>query len=65
MPCPPPGVLPDPGVELASLTSPALAGEFFTTSATWEPLADCMLNKLIQLVAERERGTGGKLALVS
>ena len=25
--------LPDPGIELASLTSPALAGEFFITSA--------------------------------
>ena len=31
---PPPGDLPDPGVELVSLTSPALAGGFFTTSAT-------------------------------
>ena len=27
-----------PGVEPASLTSPALAGGFFTTSATWEAL---------------------------
>ena len=35
-PCPPPGDLPDPGIEPASLTSPALAGGFFTTSATWE-----------------------------
>ena len=31
-----PGDLPDPGIELMSLTSPALAGRFFTTSATWE-----------------------------
>ena len=31
-----PGDLPDPGIELASLTSPTLAGRFFTTSATWE-----------------------------
>ena len=37
LPCPPPGGLPDPGIEPASLTSPALAGGFFTTSATWEP----------------------------
>ena len=36
LPCPPPGDLPDPGIEPASLTSPALAGGFFTTSATWE-----------------------------
>ena len=32
----PPGDLPDPGIEPASLASPALAGGFFTTSATWE-----------------------------
>ena len=36
LPCPPPGDLPDPGIEFASLISPALAGGFFTTSATWE-----------------------------
>ena len=30
------GVLPDPGIELASLMSPAVAGGFSTTSATWE-----------------------------
>ena len=34
--CPPPGDLPDPGIELKALTSPALASEFFTTSTTWE-----------------------------
>ena len=33
---PSPGSLPDPGIEPASLTSPALAGRFFTASATWE-----------------------------
>ena len=36
LPCPPPGVLPNPGIEPTSFTSPALAGRFFTTSATWE-----------------------------
>ena len=36
LPCPPPGDLPDPGIEPMSLMSPALAGGFFTTSATWE-----------------------------
>ena len=35
-PCPPPGDLPDPGIEPTSLMSPALADRFFTTSATWE-----------------------------
>ena len=32
---PPPGHLPDPKIEPASLTSSALAGGFFTTWATW------------------------------
>ena len=35
LPCPPPGDLPNPGIEFGSL---ALAGGFFTTSATWEAL---------------------------
>ena len=35
LPCPPPGDLPNPGIETAS----SLAGEFFTTSATWEAQA--------------------------
>ena len=36
LPYPPPGDLPDPGIEPMSLISPALAGKFFTISATWE-----------------------------
>jgi len=36
LPCPPPGDLPDSGIELVSLLSPALAGRFFNPSATWE-----------------------------
>ena len=36
LPFPTAGDLPNPGIKLASLTSPALAGIFFTTSATWE-----------------------------
>ena len=35
MPCLPPD-LPDPEIEPKSLASPALAGEFCTTSATWK-----------------------------
>ena len=34
--CPPPGDLPDTGIEPVYLMSPALAGGFFTTGATWE-----------------------------
>ena len=37
--------LPNPGIELVSLMSPALAGRFFTTSATWEA---CMKNYHLQ-----------------
>ena len=33
---PPPGDLSNPGMETLSLVSPALAGEFFTVSTTWE-----------------------------
>ena len=36
LPFPVPGDLPDPGIKPMSLASPALAGRFFTTSATWE-----------------------------
>ena len=36
--CPPPGDLPNPGIEPMSLMSPASAGRFFTTGATWEDL---------------------------
>ena len=36
LPCPLPGNLLNSGVKPASLMSPALAGIFFTTSATWE-----------------------------
>ena len=36
LPCPPLGDHLSPGIEPTSLMSPALAGMFFTTSATWE-----------------------------
>ena len=35
LPCPPPGYLPDPGIDPSSLMSPVLAGRFFFTSTTW------------------------------
>ena len=38
LPFPSPGDLPDPGIQPTSLTSPALAVGFFTTSAPWEAL---------------------------
>ena len=36
LPFPPLGDLPDLGIESVSPEPPALAGGFFTTSATWE-----------------------------
>ena len=36
LPFPPPGDLPDPGIEHVSLISAALAGGFFTSSTIWE-----------------------------
>ena len=49
LPCPPSGALPDPGIEPTSLKSPALAGGFFTTSATWEA-PECLCNIAIFLL---------------
>ena len=43
--CPSPGDLPDPGMEPSPLMSPALAGGFFTTSATWKPCLRASLSK--------------------
>ena len=36
LPCPPPGGLTNPGIKSVSLMSAALAGRFFTNSATWK-----------------------------
>ena len=44
LPFPPPGDLPNPGMEPASLESPTLAGRFFATSATWEALSSVCFN---------------------
>ena len=37
LPFPPPGDLPNPGIEPASPVSPTLAGEFFTTEPPGKP----------------------------
>ena len=42
VPFPTPGELPSLGIKPASLGSPALAGGFFITSATWEVLSGYM-----------------------
>ena len=46
--CPPPGDLPNPGIGPTSLRSPALAGKFFTTNATWKALPDTLLFTKLQ-----------------
>ena len=40
LPFPSPGDLPNPGIKPRSLMSPALAGRFFTTSATWKAISN-------------------------
>ena len=52
LPCPPPGDLPDPGIETASCISPALAGRFFTPSTAWEAqiIVEGMLYSKIQVL---------------
>ena len=52
LPCLPPGDLPNPGIKPTSLPSPALAGRFFTTSATWEAW-DCFLHRIKSLEPSR------------
>ena len=48
LPFPSPGELPNPGMELVSLTSPTLAAGFFTPSTTWEapsgPIKECLIS---------------------
>ena len=48
---PPPVDLPEPGIETTSLKSPALAGRFFTTTATWEALLKVKSLSCVQLFA--------------
>ena len=52
LPCPPPGDVPDLGVEPASLTSPALAGRFFISSAIWEALTSLVYTTFSLLIPQ-------------
>ena len=57
LPRPPTGDLPDPGIKPASLTSPALAGGFFTTNATWEAhLGQDHCTKLVAVISVEQVG---------
>ena len=57
LPFPPSGDLSDPGTEPSSLMSPALAGSFFTTSATWEAPSyySHLLKKIFHYVQKRKK----------
>ena len=53
LPCPPPGDHPNPGLELTSLKSYALAGRFFTTNTTWEACKSTILQQKLSSTALR------------
>ena len=48
LPRPPPAEFPDPGIEASSLTRPASAGRFFTTS--WEHTGESTLQRIPEIV---------------
>ena len=52
LPCPPPGNLPDPGLKSMSFKHSALAGGFFTSSATQEAPYSCLTSLIFPLVTE-------------
>ena len=47
LPFPPPGDLPDPGIEPTSPVSPTLACGFFTTSGTWSSQYSDLCSRLL------------------
>ena len=49
LPCPCPRDLTDPGIELASFMSPALAGRFFTARVIWEAHIFVYLHTFIRI----------------
>ena len=57
LPFPPLGDIPDLGIEPQSLMSPALAGEFFTSSATWEA-RNCIAEMLMNLPGVKQTKSG-------
>ena len=48
--------LPDAGIEPESLSSPALVGGFFSTSATWEAYFHFPLNRVMNVLKWGQRG---------
>ena len=62
VPFPPPGDLPHPGIEPASLASPALAGEFFTTEPPKKPYL-YLLHWLLKIGLEKKKVVWGRIFL--
>ena len=54
---PPPVDLSDPGIEPTPFMSPALAGRFFTTRATWEAYQG--VNGILEVTHNSVRTQGG------
>ena len=54
LPCSSPGDLLNPGIKLTSFMSPALAGGFFITSATWEAPAESVEKRDSESMASDE-----------
>ena len=50
--CPPPGDRPNPGIELTSLMSSAMAGGFLTTDTIWEACKSTVLQQKINSTAD-------------
>ena len=50
LPCPPPGDLPNPGIELKSPAAPALMGGFFTTESPGKPCFKYSNRQLVNTV---------------
>ena len=55
LPCPPPGDLPNPGINPRDLTPCALAGKFFTASTTWKALCIYSYYKILACVVIHPR----------
>ena len=65
LPCPPPGDLPDPGIEPSSLMSPALAGRFFTVVPPGKPGCSVGLDKCVMTCIHHQRITQSDLKICS
>ena len=59
LPCPPPGDLPDPGIQPASLMSFALAGGFLTTAPPGKPLKMLLIYEVFRTIYSAPRDEAG------